>query len=341
MAHKYLLCEDNINFLINLLVKEYPNINKENLYDKIKFKILNTHVEESNDILKNVSIINQKIFNEMKKIIEESNKLDDILKVLMKHNNLINFANAIKKINEISEKKTNNIEFERILSGKEMIEYVLSKKEKENINDLNLEIDPKNNPNDQKNIIIDIKTEKKITKITLISYYLPENKNIINNFNCNIAVLILGEMININLEHGIYDMNEILTKLKLLIPKLNFTMNNNRVTISSEDIFEFFFNDNSIFSLLGFTKNKYEKAKKYKAEKIINIETPKCFFQLASTPMEPLEMTLNENIECNKILRQINQGINTKKLILKFTSNYGYYYDFIDIFKIRLHIDYL
>ncbi|AGF85272.1 low complexity protein [Moumouvirus goulette] len=122
--------------------------------------------------------------NETKKLISLKNKY-------FKEDNHDMISEIDKKINIIRDKVTKHgqkLESD-VKNTKNKLQNIITKslENNSNMDELNLEIDPtidtdelkNNNYNDLKDIKIELKTDKKITEISLMNYFIPSNKKIL------------------------------------------------------------------------------------------------------------------------------------------------------------------
>lgn len=217
----------------------------------------------------------------------------------------------------------------------------------DNIEYLDLRFDPSNDFNDLKDIVIKFKSENKIVDITLIDYYLPFNINNVTRFNNKFAVIFNGISFRFTIPPAKYDIESILEYIKSQANFLDFIITDNKI-ITIKNImnmkFDLLITQDSIFQLLGFTSKMegYREKTFYVASQPYDIAcNEKCHFLLSGTPMEPLEMEFDKNVELNKSLRRSRSGIVVRQLNLSFTNAVNQCYDFIIPFKMCLKLTYV
>ena len=280
--------------------------------------------------------------NRISKLVEQKNnyidegKLDDINDIDTEKTKLIESVIEYKKTLDKSVKETKN-----------KLNMTIDKKNiDDNIEDLDLQLDPTNDFNDLKNIIIKSKTDCKIVEINLISYYLPSNNNNVTRLNNKFSVFFNGKVSKILIPTMKYEIETLCNYISNQVTFLDIIINEDKtITITNKMNlkFDLLTDDDTVFSILGFTKkaSDLKNAVSYTGDKPYNIETNKVFFSLSGTPMEPMEMTFDENITVNKILRKTKNGVSIRQLKLNFMDINEQFYDFIKPFNIRLQITYL
>jgi len=212
---------------------------------------------------------------------------------------------------------------------------------------LDLKIDPSHDHANLNNIIIKSKTDRKVTEITLINYYLPYNENNVTRFNNKFSVFFNGKTTRIIIPPMKYEIETLLNYLKSQITFLNFDIDDSKIiTIrNTMDLdFDLLTDGDNILPLMGFNKraNDYKDKKVYLGSVPYNISgNEKVFFSLSGTPMEPMQMEFNKNIAVNKILRNVKNGVTLKQLKLSFLNEDNQCYDFVMPFNIHLQIKYL
>lgn len=319
--------------------------NKENEGKKNNENIENIKEDKQVYDLSNLTINNLDL---IKNRADELNKLKE--KYLLEKN-----EEMAKKINDeqkqiieaisVFKEKTKIAAKEAKEKESELNKSIVTNKVIDNIEYLDLLFDPTNDYNDMKNIIIEIKSDKKISEILLINYFLPFNNNNITRFNNKFIIYSNGQNYKIIIPPGKYDLMFIINYIKNYIPFLDFNISDtNIITIKNlmGNKFELSVGKDTIFNVLGFTANEYKGEIYYKAHTPYNIKSnEKIFFHLSGTPMDPLEMEFDKEITINKILRKSRTGVTIRKLILHFGDDLGQWYDFIKPFNMKLKITYL
>jgi hypothetical protein len=249
-----------------------------------------------------------------------------------------NYRKQNDKVSKESKDKLNNMSCE-----------IRKEDEEPNSEYLDLELNPANDYNDLKNIIIKIKSESKISEIILINYYLPFNANNVNRFN-NVFSIYMGERTyRINVPPANYSIQLLLSYLTSQFNFLNFHIDqeSSLITISNtmNMKFDLVIGDGSIFPLLGFTgKSGFSQKDKvsYTGSSKYNIECNKqVSFVLSGTSMEPIQMEFDKKVEPNTVLKRVRSGFSLKQLVLRFTNTLEQFYDFIMPVNICLKITYI
>ncbi len=217
----------------------------------------------------------------------------------------------------------------------------------DNIEYLDLKFDPTNDYNDLKNIIIKIKSENKISDISLVDYYLPFNENNVTRFNGEFSIFFEEKTFRIIIPPSKYTIHTLLNYISSQINFLEFNIDESKFISIKNNMgmkFDLMTGDNTIFPLLGFTnkansyKNKtaYTGATKYDTE-----SNEKVFFVLSGTSMEPLEMEFDKKVMSDTTLKKTKSGFNIKQLMLRFTTVLHQCYDFIMPFNMCIRITYI
>lgn len=216
-----------------------------------------------------------------------------------------------------------------------------------NVEYLDLKLDPSNDYNDSKNIIIKIKSENKISEILLVDYYIPFNANNVNRFNNIFSIYMEERAYRIIIPPSKYSIQTLLNYIKSQINFLDFNIDNssNIITITNNmnAKFDLMLGDDTIFQMLGFNhkSNTYKDKMAYSGSEKYNAEcNEKIFFGLSGTSMEPLLLEFDKKITSNTILKKIRSGFNLKQLNLRFTNSLDQFYDFIMPINICIKITY-
>lgn len=322
-----IITEEHANMLISNTYSENntisKDINEKNTIDNIiKINSEITELQKEKDKYQkenNIEMI-EKIDNEQKKYIETITKLKDNLEMeTEKTEDKIKKLSVNKIANDLSSDK---------------LDY------------LDLEIDPTNDYNDMKNIHIVCKVDNKINIITLVSYFVPFNKNNIFRFNNSLKVYYDNQVHNIIVEPDKYDTNQLIAYLGNKLTFLIFNVKDEFLSIKTIDdaLFDLLIDDYSILKLLGFNENinSYKNKNNYSASEKINLNVnQQVLFSLSSAACDPINLEFDKPVTINKVLKKSSSGITLKKLILNFKTLYDYYYDFTKPFKICLKISYL
>ncbi|MEM0354076.1 MAG: hypothetical protein QXW79_00705 [Thermoplasmata archaeon] len=311
------------------------NVSKETLpmIEKRVSEIIslrNKYLEENNREMVD------KIDKERDKIIEAVRIYKEKLEAEMRKN-----EGNMKYISKLQNDDNLSLKLESFRSEKVKPE---STKE-DHIEILDLMFDP-NECNDLKNIVIKVRSEKKIVDITLVSYYLPFNPNNVTKFNNKFSIYFNDRINQIVLQPGKYNIQTLIDYIRGQINFLDFSTNeNNIITIKNkmETKFDLMVGDDTIFPLLGFVDkiDNYKDKLFYSASQPYNMEcNEKIYFSLAGSTMEPLLLEFDKNVTLNKTIKKSNAGVRMKQLILKFTNSLGQYYEFVAPFKICFRITY-
>lgn len=301
-------------------------------------KIKSDEIDISKGLTKeDLPIVEKKIaalIEQKNKLLEENN-LNEIEKVDAEKNQIIKAVMTYKKTLEESVKESDN-----------KIKNVTITSTDNDTEDLNLKIDPSQDHSNLKNIVIKSKTDRKITEITLVDYFIPFNENNITRFNNKFAVYFNGKTTRVIIPPMKYDISTLIDFLKSQITFLDFTVNDSIVTITNtlEMEFDLTIDDDTIFQALGFNKrsNDYQSKKSYSGSIPFNINgNEKVLFSLSGTPMEPMLMEFNKISTVNKVLRSVKNGVTLRQLKLSFMNGDNQYYDFMESFNVHLQIKYL
>src|SRR5690606_29033667 len=292
-------------------------------------KIKSDEIDISKGLTKeDLPIVEKKIaalIEQKNKLLEENN-LNEIEKVDAEKNQIIKAVMTYKKTLEESVKESDN-----------KIKNVTITSTDNDTEDLNLKIDPSQDHSNLKNIVIKSKTDRKITEITLVDYFVPFNENNITRFNNKFAVYFNGKTTRVIIPPMKYDISTLIDFLKSQITFLDFTVNDSIVTITNtlEMEFDLTIDDDTIFQALGFNKrsNDYQSKKSYSGSIPFNINgNEKVLFSLSGTPMEPMLMEFNKINTVNKVLRSVKNGVTLRQLKLSFMNGDNQYYDFMESF---------
>ncbi|AUV58492.1 hypothetical protein [Bandra megavirus] len=294
---------------------------------------------------------------------DEMNKLSSLKNKYLSENNKSVVAQIDDLMNQIGEKvKKFRDKLETVANdSKNKINTITShtshsSNTEENADYLNLEIDPtidtidlkNDNYGDLKNIKIELKTDKKITDITLISYFLPINNHNITRFNNKFIIYFNNKITKITIPPNIYTLETLFKYITSQASYLNFTVDkNNIVTIKNTMDMDFDLLcdriEETILPMLGFRDkiNKYKNKTSYTASTVYNLDANHVYFSLSGSAMEPFHAELDKEITLNKSIKKSRSGIIMKQIILNFKNSVDQYYDFNKPFKICLKITYL
>lgn len=217
-----------------------------------------------------------------------------------------------------------------------------------NIEYLDLQIDPTDDYNDLKNIVIKLTSDQKISDISLIDYYLPFNGNNVTRFNGEFAIFLGEKTYRIVVPPAQYTIHTLIKYINSQITFLEFTIDETHIiTIKcSNNIntkFDLMTGENTIFPLLGFSSkaNSYKNKLSFTGSAKYNLESnKKIFFVLSGTSMEPIEMEFDNKVTREVSLKRVRSGFNIKQIILRFTNSINQYYDFIMPFNMCLRLTY-
>nr|QZX43098.2 ankyrin repeat domain containing protein [Mimivirus sp.] len=294
---------------------------------------------------------------------DEMNKLSSLKSKYLSENNKSVVSQIDDLMNQIGEKvKKFRDKLETVANdSKNKINTITShtshsSNTEENADYLNLEIDPtidtidlkNDNYGDLKNIKIELKTDKKITDITLISYFLPINNHNITRFNNKFIIYFNNKITKITIPPNTYTLETLFKYITSQASYLNFTVDkNNIVTIKNTMDMDFDLLcdriEETILPMLGFRDkiNKYKQKTSYTASTVYNLDANHVYFSLSGSAMEPFHAELDKEITLNKSIKKSRSGIIMKQIILNFKNSVDQYYDFNKPFKICLKITYL
>ena len=168
---------------------------------------------------------------------------------------------------------------------------------------LDLEIDPRKNYLDLKNIIVKPKTDDKITEITLIKYFMPYNENNITKFNNKFNIYFNNKLWRNTIPPSKYDIDTLLSYIKSQATFLDFSVDDGYITIkhNMNIKFDLMIDNDSIFTLLGFgdNANACKDNLFYTGKSRYNIASnDKIYFSLAGTPMDPILLEFDKVVDC-------------------------------------------
>uniref|UniRef100_A0A6C0LQR1 Uncharacterized protein n=1 Tax=viral metagenome TaxID=1070528 RepID=A0A6C0LQR1_9ZZZZ len=257
----------------------------------------------------------------------------------------------IKSIIQNIKKMKNEFEIQE-QESKENLRDALQKSYRRSVDDdnvefLDLEMNPTNDYNDQKNIMVQFEQNRKMLEIAIIDYYLPHNSFNVNRFNNKFSVYFNGKTIRFQIPPADYDINSLINYIKSNATFLDFNISDDKIITITNNLnvnFDLMITmDDNIFKMLGFNdkSNTYRDKKSYVANREYNLScNDKVFFSLSGTSIEPVLMEFDKKIEVNKILRKSKSGFNIRRLFLVFKNDNDQYYDFIMPFKICLKLTY-
>jgi hypothetical protein len=224
--------------------------------------------------------------------------------------------------------------------------FTKNEEDGDNIEYLNLEIDPTDNFMNMKDIVIKCKAESKISELTLMEYYLPANTNNVTRFNNKFSVYCNGNLFKTVIPPAKYDIQTLFNYIQSQLTLLEFkVVDKDKITIRNTMgvKFDLMVGDDTVFPLLGFTENadKYKDNLIYTSNKAFSM-TPsdKIIFCLSGTTMEPLTLDTDVVVKANKIIKKSRNGFNLRQFVLRFTNNLEQFYDFIFPIKMCLKITY-
>ena len=319
-----------------------------NMLDKIKI----THDEKIEEIKEDEIKLDIKLTKDSLPLADKK-----IKQLLAKKEKYLNDSKMIQEIDEEIQKVITSVkelknelekeahENEDKMKGMKM--NVSKENNDDNIEYLDLEFDPMNDPNDLKNIIIKFKVDRKIVDITLINYYLPFNRNNVTRLNNKFVIYFNNKVHKINIVPGNYEINTLLDYIKNQLTFLDFNISENKLITIKNTMnmpFDMLIENDSIFPILGFVEKNdlYKEKIFYSASKAYNMDCNKeVYFLLSGTSMEPLLMEFDKKITLNKSLKKSHSGVIIKQLVLRFTNSIEQYYDFISTFNMCLKITYL
>ncbi|AZL89311.1 ankyrin repeat protein [Megavirus baoshan] len=366
---------DNINNIDNGTNNTNNTINTDNNSNNNVNDTTNTdttNITNKDIIISDVELIGKSVNNLISKDLvqsdlpilrDEMNKLSSLKSKYLSKNNKSVVSQIDDLMNQIGEKvKKFRDKLETVANdSKNKINTITSHTShstntEENADFLNLEIDPtidtidlkNDNYNDLKNIKIELKTDKKITDITLISYFLPINNHNITRFNNKFIIYFNNKITKITIPPNTYTLETLFKYITSQASYLNFSVDkNNIVTIKNTMDMEFDLLcdriEETILPMLGFRDkiNKYKHKTIYTASTVYNLDANNVYFSLSGSAMEPFHAELDKEVTLNKSIKKSRSGIVMKQIILNFKNSVDQYYDFNKPFKICLKIKYL
>lgn len=213
---------------------------------------------------------------------------------------------------------------------------------------LDLKLDPSDDFNDLKSIIIKIKSENKISEIVLVDYYIPFNANNINRFNNVFAIYMADRPYRVIIPPAKYSIQTLLNYIKSQINFLDFIIDKETQTITMSNTmntkFDLSIDTGTIFPVLGFSHKSatYKDKVSYTSSSKYDLEcNEKVLFVLSGTSMDPLPLEFDKKVAPAISLKKVRSGFTLKQLILQFSNGLGQYYDFIMPINICLKISYI
>jgi len=267
-------------------------------------------------------------------------KMNMVEQIEQEKNAILNAVKVLK--NDLEKEVKDN---EKLLKGINISHArKRTENEGENIDYLDIVLDPTNDWNDWKKIEIKFKTDNKVMDITLVDYYVPFNGNNVTRFNNKFGVYFNNRFNRINIIPGKYEIDSLLEYIKNQVAYLEFNTNdNNIITIRNtlDKTFDLVPDQDSILPLLGFEDKSYKDSLFYSGKNPYNIASnEQVYFFLSGTTMEPLSLEFDKAVTINKSLKKTRNGVTMKHMILNFHNAIGQCYDFILPVKICFKITY-
>jgi hypothetical protein len=309
-------------------------------FTKMKSKDLtNEHIVKINQRIKDIVELKNKYVNKPNGISKEKILTD----LENEKKQLILLVYEFKKNNDKQIKKNK----EKVENIKNEICEIKPDADNDCIGLLDLEIDPTNDHNDLKNILIKLNSDQKISDISLISYYLPFNENNVTRFNGEFAIFLQERTYRTIIPSGLYTIHTLIKYITNQFNFLEFSIDENNIITIKNNInvkFDLMTGDSTIFPLLGFTSksNSYRNKLSFTGSSKFDTESnKKVFFVLSGTSMDPIELEFDSKVEKETPLKKSKAGFNMKQIILRFTNSLNQCYDFIMPLKMYLRITYV
>jgi len=260
----------------------------------------------------NNSELLQKIENEQKRLIN----------VISEHKNKMvkTIEETQKKIETMKIESSNDDEYEN----------------------LHIEIDPLNNYEDMKKIIIKLNNNdnKRLSEIILVSYHIHSNEDNITRFNNTFVINHNDNIEKYFIPTGNYDLDTLLRIIENKVMYLKFSEFNGKIKVVNKyDLpFDLDISNDSIFSILGFVGNasKYKGEKEYTASRTYALDSNKKATLSIGMSTDPIELQFDEKVEVNKVIKKFKgNGVSCNQIRLSFLNSIEQYYDFnkpIEIF---------
>lgn len=265
-----------------------------------------------------------------------------------------NDENSVKKIDEEKQMIINAMKAYRekfnLQINKNKEKMIVNKKKEDNVEILNLQLDPTNDYRDLQNITIGFNSEEKIKEISLISYYVPFNSHNVTRFNNSMVVYINNQINNISIPPAKYELEPLLELIKKRIPYLDFSVDKESKKITIRNTINQPFDlltdkSNMIFPLLGFTDraSNYKGELFYQGNQSYNLEAnQKIIISMDGSNTDPSELEFNveKKLENPVVLKKVSRAMTMKKMSIKLKDELDQYYDFILPFKMAFKIIY-
>jgi len=289
--------------------------------------------------------VTKKVTKETLPLIEKRiNELVSLKNSQMEKKDLKMIEKIDEEIKQIKESVyTYKKDFEKTIKENNKYTNIVQKSSDDNI--LDLEIDPRKNHLDLKNIIVKPKSDEKIIEITLTKYFVPYNENNVTRFNNKFNIYFNNKLWQIVIPPSKYDIDTLLNYIKSQVTFLDFVVAENGCISIKNTMnvnFDLMVGDDTIFVLLGFEDkaSAYKDKMSYVGGKKYNMTAnEKVFFSLTGTPMDPLLLEFDKPLDdLNISLRKSRAGINIKQLTLTFTDENGQFYDFLSPFNVCMKI---
>lgn len=328
------------------------SVDKPETVKEPKSKIKSETAEEPKSLSPELPVMQTEKFDVTKKVTKETlpliekriNELVSLKNSQMEKKDLKMIEKIDEEIKQIKESVyTYKKDFEKTIKENNKYANIVQKSSDGNI--LDLEIDPRKNHMDLKNIVVKPKSDEKITEIVLTKYFVPYNENNVTRFNNKFNIYFNNKLWQIVIPPSKYDIDTLLNYIKSQVTFLDFVVAENGCISIKNTMnmnFDLMVDDDTIFILLGF-KDKasaYKDKTSYVGGTGYNISAnEKVFFSLTGTPMDPLLLEFDKSLDdLNISLRKSRAGINIKQLTLTFTDENGQLYDFLSPFNVCMKI---
>ena len=330
-------------------------LGKKSVQDNIQEQKIEQH---NSDMNINYSTNDEKNHQNINSVSDEKNLNLDLSK--MTNESLIIASERLKEIKILQNKSGNKNLIEALEKEKRQIIDAMSNFKKNNlkiinttesdnkIDKLNLEFNLSNDPEDLKNIVINIDVDKKIHEISLLSYFLPFNRNNVTRLNNKFYIYFNNKVNKIDIQPGVYDISLLCEYIKNQLDYIELSINDEKyitITNTMNINFDILSDEFSIFPMLGFRNVNYKNKSSYQASHPYNLDAnKKIYFNISSSMKDPHNLVFDKNVDINDnplILKRTSFGFNLKSLILFFYDEIKQRYDFVLPFKMCFQITYL
>lgn len=292
--------------------------------------------------------------NDLPKIREHLQKLQNMKKKYLESGQSVIVSKIVAETSRIGELVKNlNKKYSSTAEkySKKVQSYSISNRKMETTDDnveyLDLSIDPTNDYNDLKNIIIGFKTENKIEDITLVDYFVPKGVNNITRFNNKFSCYFNNQLKTFNIPPGYYEIDILVSYLKDQIGFLDIIIDSKNIITIKNNMnlpFDLMLGDDTIFAVLGFTgkQSNYKNKNSYIGFEPYNINTNSVLkLELSNSAVDPISLTFDSEVSANISLKHSRAGAAMKQMKIILMDALGQQYDFLEKFKMCFRITYI